>query len=524
MRSFFDWFREQEFGAEQPWLIFGKGPSFGVRKQYDLRQFKTIALNHAVREQTVTLAHVIDLDVIHDCGESIEKNAEALVMPWVPHVNNSAGTKTVQELIGEVPLLQRLSLQGRLLCYNLSTTGRRFGNSPVVPVAWFSIEAALNLLAMAGVRRVRSLGIDGGVAYANEFDDLKDKTLLRNGHESFDRQFAEIAKTIARTGIDYAPLNIDSPIRVYAGALEAQTLAVKVLEYSIRRHASMTVEVFPLYRADIEVPMPRDPQNEPRTPFSFQRFLIPQLTGYRGRAIYLDSDMQVFGDLRQLWTMPFDGADLLAARSSDKANRQPQFSVMVLDCDRLHWEISEIISRLDGGDLTYESLMHEMSVAAEVSSGIGPEWNSLEHYDEGRTALVHYTDMTKQPWVSMANPLGYLWFRSLLDSIANGFVTVDEVKSQVACGWVRPSLLYQIEHRVEDSLSLPRRVRALDDSFIPPFQGLPHGADALGRRQQPNLLRLRTRRALQSTFRRLTLDRIGRSLRFRTRTWLDQLK
>lgn len=522
MQLFFDWFREQEFDPEQPWLVLGKGPSFGKRNQYDLSSFKTVSLNHAVREEGVSLAHVIDLDVIQDCGESIASNAEALVMPWVPHVNNAAGAETLEELVAKFPLLQRLDHQGRLLWYNLSTTERRQGSSSPVPVAWFSIEAVLNLLAMAGVRRVRSLGIDGGAAYANEFDDLKDKTLLNNGHESFDRQFPEIAKILARTGMDYAPLDVDSPVRVYVGTLEEQMLAVKVLEYSIRKHASMTVEVIPLHRAGIEVPEPRDPQNAPRTPFSFQRFLIPQLAGHRGRAIYLDSDMQLFADIRRLWTMPFEGADVVAASQRDDRQRRPQFSVMLLDCDRLRWDICEIIARLDSGELSYDQLMHEMAVADHVRAGISPVWNSFEHYEPGRTALVHYTDMPTQPWVSIANPLGYLWIRDLLEAIETGFITAEFVKDHVARGWVRPSLLYQIENRFEDTLSLPRRVREMDASFGPPFGALRPGSGS--RSRGFNLLRVKTRRAVQSTLRRLTFARVRNSVRFRTRSWLDQLK
>ena len=81
---------------------------------------------------------------------------------------------------------------------------------------------------------------------------------------------------------------VETPVRVYVGSQEAQMLPVKVLEYSIRKHTELPVEIFPLHHASIEVPMPRDPRNRPRTPFSFQRFYIPQLAGFRGRAIYLD--------------------------------------------------------------------------------------------------------------------------------------------------------------------------------------------------------------------------------------------
>src|SRR5687767_1686529 len=380
MRPFFEWFCERGFRPEEPWLVFGKGPSFARRHEFDTGGFKTISLNHAVRDQPVTLAHVIDADVLKDCGDAVERNAEALVMPWVPHVKNFAGEETLDELMARLPLLRRLSEQGRLLWYNLLTAPHPHGDSPVVAVRWFSIEAVLNLLAMAGVRRVRSLGVDGGVTYSGEFDDLKEKTLLANGHESFDRQFAEIAKIIGRTGIDYSPLDVESPVSVYVGTLEEQMLAVKVLEFSIRKHASLTVEVFPLHQAPVTIPSPKGDHNAPRTPFSFQRFLIPELAGYRGRAIYVDSDMQVFKDIRRLWTLPFNGADLLAVSKPGDSERRPQFSVMLLDCEALKWDVREIVAALERDDLTYERLMQGMEVARSVRADISPAWNSLENY------------------------------------------------------------------------------------------------------------------------------------------------
>ncbi|MBC7931136.1 MAG: hypothetical protein H7Z38_11295 [Rubrivivax sp.] len=500
MRSFFDWFRDEHAGAGDPWLILGKGPSFAKRAQYELSAFKIVSLNHVVREMPVTLAHIIDLDVLDACADVIEKNAGALVMPWLPHVNNAAGPDTLEELARKNPVLRRLDEQGRLLWYNLYNVEERARKgSPVISVAWFSAEAVLKLLAQAGASKVRSLGLDGGAAYSNEFDDLREKTLLANGHQNFDRQFEEIAKIISRTGIDYAPLDVESPVRVYVGTTEDQMLSVKVLEYSIRKHASMTVEVFPLHRAPIAAPTPKDPKNAPRTPFSFQRFLIPALAGCRGRAIYLDSDMQLFMDIRRLWTLPFDGADLLAARKPGDGERRPQFSVMLLDCEALRWDIEEIVGMLDGGELTYERLMYEMSVARNVRADIHPAWNSLESYEPERTALVHYTDMPTQPWVSRANPLCHLWVRDLLEALDAGFVTLAYVKEHVSRGWVRPSLLYQIKHRVEDSLTLPRKAVAMDAGFVAPYEKMSGvAAEAQGARRFMPLVK--TKRLLGSIF------------------------
>jgi hypothetical protein len=484
--SFCDWLAQRGDLASQPWLILGKGPSLQKHRTFDLRPFCTLGLNHVSRELPVTVAHVIDLDVIDQCGAAIEQNAGVLVMPWFPHTTSGPMARWVtghparlsQENLAQVaerhPVLRRLNDQQRLLWYNLSTARTAREGSPIIPVKYFSAEAALNLLAAAGVRRVRSLGVDGGRAYSPEFGDLRGRTLLANGRLSFDAQFEEIARTLTRTRISYAPLDVESPVRVYVAATEQQMLPVRVLEYSIRAHASMDVEVFPLCRAGIPIPVPRTPAQRPRTPFSFQRFLIPSLAGFKGRALYLDSDMLVFKDVARLWTMPFGDADVLAVRAADGTTRRPQFSVMLLDCDRLTWDIERIVADLDRGTLDYDALMYELSIASRVRADIPADWNSLETFDPARTALLHYTDMPMQPWVSTANPLGYLWTRVLIDAIAAGFLSRAEVAGEVAAGNVRPSLLFQIDHQIEDNLLLPRHALEGDRAFAPAWASRGH--------------------------------------------------
>ena len=88
----------------------------------------------------------------------------------------------------------------------------------------------------------------------------------------------------------------------------------------------MTVE--PLYRAGIDVPpIPCDPRNRQKTPFSFQRFLIPEVRGYRGLAMYLDSEMLVFDEIGALFERDFGDANVLAVPR--------ETSVLLLDCEQL---------------------------------------------------------------------------------------------------------------------------------------------------------------------------------------------
>ncbi|MCC6669519.1 MAG: glycosyl transferase [Planctomycetes bacterium] len=246
------------------------------------------------------------------------------------------------------------------------------------------------------------------------------------------------------------PKSAQEPMRVFVGTDESQMVATKVLEYSIRRHASAPVEVVPM--RDLPIPVPADPANRPRTGFSLFRFVIPELAGYRGRALYLDADMHVFTDIAELWRIPF-GEDLVLCTCQPEpppawrhhAFFRPgrQFSVMLLDCDRLDWDIAKIVANLDAGAFTYPQLLFEMCVVPDgrVGDRIPREWNCLEHYDLGRTKLLHYTVVPTQPWKNDQNPLRYVWEREFEDAVAAGAVPEELVQEGVAKGHLKRSLL-----------------------------------------------------------------------------------
>ena len=451
----------------KPWLIIGKGPSYADLDKYQVGDYILLALNHIVAEQKVDFSHITDFDVIDSVEDAIDQNAKYLIMPYYPHVNNIPGKKSLQDYVSEHNLLKKLDSEGRLLWYNSSIAKNAKEGGPIIPVKYFSADAVVALLAYSGVKQIKSIGIDGGVDYASNFN--KD-TLLANGRPSFDIQFQAIAKTILKTGVSYMPISEKEPIKVYVGTAPEQMLAVKVLEYTIKKHASTAVEVFPMCEAEIEVPMPKDPKNRPKTPFSFQRFFIPELNNYTGRAIYVDSDMIVFTDIRKLWSKEMDDADVLAAWEKSDTGRKPQFSVMLMDCDKLKWNVADIVQMLDEGKLDYEGLMYEMKVAKKVSPTIEREWNSLEHYEEGVTNLLHYTDMNKQPWLSRKNPISYIWVEELRNAVKDSFISKDYVLAEVKAGNVRPSLYYLVAKKRLSTYEIRKKGAILDRHFIPPHR------------------------------------------------------
>ena len=467
MINFTTWL--QDHSSKKPWLIAGKGPSFEKLNQHDSNDYQIITLNHAIQHISALIAHVIDFDVITDAQSAIDKNAQYLLMPWHPHIDNKSGAKNLKQIALENDFIKQLDDQNRLLWYNSSHAQDHHPDFPVVEVKYFSADAVVSLLAANAVNNIYTVGIDGGKTYNHQFEHLNDKTLLSNSRASFNDQFIAIAQIQEQYPVSVNPLGEPS-IKVYSGSMQDQWLASRVLEFSIRWRTSACVEFFPLYDADINIPKPKDPSNQPRTPFSFQRFLIPALNQYQGRGIYLDSDMLVFTDIRDLAFRDMKSQDVLNVWDTSGEARRPQFSVMLMNCEALDWDIKKIVQQLDSGELSYEQLMYEMKVAKNIAGELENEWNSLEHYEADKTKLLHYTDMNRQPWLTRNNPNADLWLKELATARALGYISKDEVKQQVVLGHVRPSIVYQLKTQRYNPQDIPGWVKWIDKLFKPPHK------------------------------------------------------
>lgn len=259
-------------------------------------------------------------------------------------------------------------------------------------------------------------------------------------------------------------------IRIFIASTPSEWLPQRVLEFSILETTNRSVDFHALHTFNRPYALPKDRVNHPRTPFSFQRFLIPEICHYSGQAIYLDADMQVFKSIEALWSVPLNGCSLQTVNTLS-AGRRHQFSVMLMDCSALAWDIDEIVHKLDNRDLTYEQLMHEMHVAPSIGFDIPTNWNMLERFDE-HTSLLHYTDMNTQPWTSTANPLCKLWVNCLQRAIQAKFITIADVVREIHAGHVRPSLIHQLEKQHDDPLRLSSSELSADSKFIAPYKSL----------------------------------------------------
>lgn len=165
-------------------------------------------------------------------------------------------------------------------------------------------------------------------------------------------------------------------LRVFIGRDERQPLAYNVLADSIVRNSSKPVAITALTLHTLPI------TRRGMTTFTFARFLVPWLCGFEGRALFLDADMVVTGDIAEL----FDVDD---ARSAVFVNtKQAQFewaSAMLFDC--------QLCTRL-----TPEYVQDPNNVLFDFAwtNGVGhfPEqWNHCVSYAEPRldAKLYHFT-------------------------------------------------------------------------------------------------------------------------------------
>ena len=430
-----------EQAKKDPWLIIGKGPSYSSEAIDSFPSNRRVGLNHVVEKVRLAYSHVIDLDVIRECGDKIYENAEKLILPVYPHEDFRPVTTHISNLLKDFEVLKQLSIENRLVCYNCTTSKTREDGEPSIAVKNFSVEGALNVLVYLGVREIRTTGIDGGKAYSKAFSHLTQKTLLSNGQNSFDSQFGEIAKTLTHNDdLLFGPVGLELPIRIFIGSDKNQYLPAKVLEFSIKSRATSSVRTASV--DDTGVPVPIDHRNRSKTGFSFGRFKIPSLCAYNGHGIYLDADMLVFRDISELWHERRGDLTLQVPIKAPNSKRPQQHSVFLLNCSAARWDVNDVVASLDAGTLSYDDLMKRMAIVPEsqVTYELDYGWNSLEDYDASDTKLLHFTDMPTQPWISYKNPLGFLWYREVATALASGFVTEEEFQQELANGRVFPGL------------------------------------------------------------------------------------
>jgi hypothetical protein len=212
------------------------------------------------------------------------------------------------------------------------------------------------------------------------------------------------------------------PIPVFVGYDPREAIAYHVCANSIVRNASAPVAIIPvalnLFKYYDETHA--DGSNH----FIYTRFLVPHLMGFQGRAIFIDGDMIVQGDIVELYESMALGSDVAVVKHNYKTRMPVKYlgaknedyprknwsSVIVWNCNshpnrRL---TPEFVQSQPGSYLHRFSWLDDDRIQA-----LDPVWNWLpdEYGPNPEAKLLHYTLGTPCFHEFADTPQGDLWHR-----------------------------------------------------------------------------------------------------------------
>lgn len=191
-------------------------------------------------------------------------------------------------------------------------------------------------------------------------------------------------------------------VPIYIGWDSREVEAAYVLAHSLRKHAIRPLDIRFLRRDTL--PFLQGDMRPGSTEFTYSRFAVPYLCGYRGRALFMDCDMLAFGDVCELFELPM-GDMALRVRKHDwqpsnsvKMDGQRQepmprklwSSLMLMECSKLTLWTPAAVACWTG------SRLHRFEGIPDEAIGYLPDgWNDVETLAP-HTKLFHYTE--GGPW------------------------------------------------------------------------------------------------------------------------------
>jgi hypothetical protein len=216
------------------------------------------------------------------------------------------------------------------------------------------------------------------------------------------------------------------PFRVYIGWDRREPEAYDVAAFSLRRRASVPVEIQPIKLHDMQERNLYRRGTDPlaSTEFTYSRFLTPALADYRGWALFCDCDFLWLGDIAGLLTYTATAKAVYCVQHDYRPKettkmdgavqssypRKNWSSLMLFNCEHpaVRRLTPEIVNQESG------AYLHRMQWVPDDEIGALPtEWNWLEGWNEkpaqGTPKAVHFT--RGGPWFDNWRNVDYgnLW-------------------------------------------------------------------------------------------------------------------
>jgi len=194
---------------------------------------------------------------------------------------------------------------------------------------------------------------------------------------------------------------VEQPIRLFIGSSSngEDWPIERVYEYTLRKNTSRQLEINWMRQTARNPESPFFGWNTKLwpTPFSGFRWAVPELCGFKGRAIYTDCDMINYRDIGELYDVDLKGKPIGARRGHRFGGHE--FCVMVIDCEAIADYITPIY-RQQQNDVQHQRLIQFFTGNDKLVQDIDPRWNCLDGEDYPLTDIwqLHYTNMASQPW------------------------------------------------------------------------------------------------------------------------------
>ena len=245
-----------------------------------------------------------------------------------------------------------------------------------------------------------------------------------------------------------------APVRVFIGSGEASVLERKTLIYSLRKHCSRELDIYVFNGTHNAIEHNDEPpvlanmslnvKYRNYTEFSNYRFLIPEICGHEGRAIFLDSDMVCLGDIATFYDLPMEDNAMLAKPEAYQGDSCWGMSQILFDCSKCHFDLEKIFSEIDAGEYTNADL-HQMKpdFLKKYPYKLGSydaTWNVFDQCDAS-TNLVHFTNLGTQPWKFPGHPFEHVWFKYFNEARKAGVITGQDLKKTLSRAYARQDIL-----------------------------------------------------------------------------------
>lgn len=209
---------------------------------------------------------------------------------------------------------------------------------------------------------------------------------------------------------------MNEPIRIFVGcaASNEDLESAAVLEWSIRKHTARPLGI-------TWMQLSRDPASPFysdgtrgwqtqfwTTPFSGLRWSVPELCGFTGHAIYMDSDIIVRADIGELWDQPIAPGKAVIAKDGNHGRYGKLFCVSKWDCAAARKHLPPLAD-LQRDPNSHLALMRHFSLRPEVVQPFaGGDWNAVDteplDLADPNVKAVHYTGIPTQLQLKHALP------------------------------------------------------------------------------------------------------------------------